>query len=74
VEPDVPPPGGPPYSGLLDRFERAYRDELTHFLDLVDGRAKNPCTVRDSLEALRIAMAAEVSVAERRPVRLKEIG
>ena len=74
VEPDVRPPGGPPYSGFLDRFERAYRDELTHFLDLVDGRAENPCTARDSLEAVRIAMAAEVSVAERRPVRLKEIG
>lgn len=74
VEQDVPPPGGPPYSGFLDRFERAYRDELTHFLDLVDGRAENPCTARDSLEALRIAIAAEVSVAERRPVRLKEIG
>ena len=74
VERDVAPPGGPPYLGFLDRFERAYRDELTHFLDLVDGRAENPCTARDSLEALRIAMAAEVSVAERRPIRLKEIG
>ena len=74
VEPNVPPPKGPSYSGFLDRFERAYRDELTHFLDLVDGRAENPCTARDSLEALRIAMAAEVSVAERRPVRLEEIG
>ncbi|MBA3422970.1 MAG: dehydrogenase, partial [Rubrobacter sp.] len=73
VEPGVAPPKGPPYPGFLVRFEQAYRDELTHFLDLVDGRAENPCTARDSLEALRIAMAAEVSVAERRPVLLEEI-
>ncbi len=74
VEPGVAPPEGQPYPGFLERFEQAYRDELTHFLDVVDGRAENPCTARDSLEALRIAMAAEVSVAERRPVLLEEIG
>ncbi len=74
VEPGVPPPEGPAYTGFLVRFEQAYRDELAHFLDLVQGRAENPCTARDSLEALRIAMAAETSVAERRPVLLKEIG
>jgi myo-inositol 2-dehydrogenase/D-chiro-inositol 1-dehydrogenase len=74
VEPGVPPPEGPPYLGFLVRFEQAYRDELTHFLDLVLGRADNPCTAPDSLEALRIAVAAEVSIAEHRPVQLKEIG
>ena len=74
VEPGVPPPEGLPYLGFLARFEQAYRDELTHFLDLVLGRADNPCTARDSLEALRIAVAAEVSIAEHRPVQLKEIG
>jgi myo-inositol 2-dehydrogenase / D-chiro-inositol 1-dehydrogenase len=74
VEPGAPPPKGPAYKGFLTRFEQAYREELAHFLDLVQGRAENPCTARDSLEALRIAMAAEKSVAERRPVLLKEIG
>ncbi len=74
VEPGVSPPEGPPYPNFQIRFEQAYRDELAHFLDLVCGRAENPCTPRDSLEALRIAMAAEVSVAERRPVPLKEVG
>jgi myo-inositol 2-dehydrogenase/D-chiro-inositol 1-dehydrogenase len=62
------------YTGFLVRFEQAYREELAHFLDLIQGRADNPCTARDSLEALRIAMAAEVSIAEHRPVLLKEIG
>jgi myo-inositol 2-dehydrogenase / D-chiro-inositol 1-dehydrogenase len=74
VEPGVKSPEGPPYPGFLERFEQAYRDELIHFLDLVEGRAENLCTARDSLEALRIALAAEVSVAERRPVSLEEIG
>ncbi len=74
VEPGVAPPEGPPYTGFLGRFEQAYKDELTHFLDLVEGRTENPCTARDSLEALRVAMAAELSVAERRPVLLKEVG
>ena len=73
VEPGVLPPEGPAYPGFLIRFEQAYRDELGHFLGLVQGRGENPCTARDSLEALRIAIAAEVSVAERRPVQLKEI-
>jgi myo-inositol 2-dehydrogenase/D-chiro-inositol 1-dehydrogenase len=74
VETGAPLPKGPAYTGFLVRFEQAYRDELAHFLDLVQGRADNPCTARDSLEALRIAMAAEESVSEHRPVRLKEIG
>jgi myo-inositol 2-dehydrogenase / D-chiro-inositol 1-dehydrogenase len=74
VEPGVVPPEGPPYPGFLVRFEQAYRDELAHFIDLVGGRAGNPCTAHDSLEALRIAIAAEVSIAENRPVSLKEIG
>lgn len=73
VEPGAQPPKGPAYTGFLVRFEQAYRDELAHFLELVQGRADNPCTARDSLEALRIAMAAEESVSEHRPVRLKEI-
>lgn len=74
VEPDEPSPEGPAFKGFLVRFEQAYREELARFLDLVQGRGGNPCTARDSLEALRIAMAAEVSVAEHRPVSLKEIG
>jgi myo-inositol 2-dehydrogenase / D-chiro-inositol 1-dehydrogenase len=73
VEPGAPPSEEPVYTGLLGRFEQAYRNELAHFLDLVQGRAENPCTARDSLEALRIAMAAEAAVAEHRPVQLKEI-
>jgi myo-inositol 2-dehydrogenase / D-chiro-inositol 1-dehydrogenase len=55
------------------RFEDAYRAELRHFLRLARGEAENPCTARDALEALRVAMAADLSIAERRPVRLSEV-
>jgi myo-inositol 2-dehydrogenase/D-chiro-inositol 1-dehydrogenase len=74
VEPGVAPPEKQPYPGFLVRFEQAYRDELAHFIDLVGGGVGNPCTAHDSLEALRIAIAAEVSIAEDRPVSPGEIG
>jgi len=74
VEPGVKPLAGPAYPNFLERFEDAYRAELAHFLDLARGEAENPCTARDALEALRIAMAADRSLAEGRPVAMKEIG
>jgi myo-inositol 2-dehydrogenase/D-chiro-inositol 1-dehydrogenase len=74
VEPGVTPPKGPAYSNFLERFEDAYRAELARFLDLARGEAENPCTARDSLEALRIAMAADRSLAEKRPVTMEEVG
>jgi predicted dehydrogenase len=41
---------------------------MIHFLDLARGRAKNPSTAADALAALRIAVAAEQSLAEGRSV------
>jgi len=64
----------PRHANFQERFEPAYRAELSHFLDLARGRAENPCTARDALEALRIAMAADRSVAEGAPVALADIG
>jgi myo-inositol 2-dehydrogenase/D-chiro-inositol 1-dehydrogenase len=73
VESGMPPPEKP-YPNFQARFEDAYRAELRHFLRLARGEAENPCSARDALEALRIAMAADLSLAERRPVRLSEVG
>ena len=73
VEPGVPPPDKPAYANFQVRFEEAYRAELEHFLRLARGEARNPCTGRDALEALRIAMAADLSLAERRPVSPSEV-
>jgi myo-inositol 2-dehydrogenase/D-chiro-inositol 1-dehydrogenase len=74
VEPGVPPPEKPAYPNFQDRFADAYRAEMEHFLSLVRGEAENPCTASDALEALRIAMAADLSLAEHRPVPVSEVG
>jgi myo-inositol 2-dehydrogenase/D-chiro-inositol 1-dehydrogenase len=74
LEPGVPPPAGPAWSGFPVRFAQAYRDELTGFIALASGKvATSPCTARDGVEALRIAEAATRSMHEHRPVRLAEI-
>ncbi len=73
VEPGVPAPSQPAYSNFIARFEAAYRAELAAFLDVARGRAENPCTAREALEALRIAIAADKSLAEHRPVPLREV-
>jgi myo-inositol 2-dehydrogenase/D-chiro-inositol 1-dehydrogenase len=72
VEPNVDPPTDP-YPDFPVRFADAYRAEMNHFLDVARNRAENPCTVRDSLEALRVAEAAVLSVNTGRPVNLSEV-
>jgi myo-inositol 2-dehydrogenase/D-chiro-inositol 1-dehydrogenase len=74
VEPDTPPSEKTAYPNFQDRFVDAYRAELKHFLSLARGEAENPCTARDALEALKIAVAADLSLAEHRPVRVSEVG
>jgi myo-inositol 2-dehydrogenase/D-chiro-inositol 1-dehydrogenase len=73
VEPDAPPLAGPRYPSFFVRFGDAYKAELAHFLEFATGRADNPCTAADALEALRVAEAAGRSWRERRPVALSEI-
>lgn len=66
-------PRGPQKWSFMERFLPAYQAELTAFADVVRGELPSPCTVRDALEAFRIAEACERSRAERRPVALSEI-
>jgi myo-inositol 2-dehydrogenase/D-chiro-inositol 1-dehydrogenase len=73
VELDGPRMKSPAYPTFFVRFDAAYRAELAHFLRFARDEAENACTVRDGMEALRIALAARRSLSERRPVALKEI-
>jgi myo-inositol 2-dehydrogenase/D-chiro-inositol 1-dehydrogenase len=73
AEPGVTVPQEPPYPNFQVRFLSAYQAELACFLDVARGWATNPCKARDALEALRIAMAADMSVAQHRPVLMDEI-
>jgi myo-inositol 2-dehydrogenase/D-chiro-inositol 1-dehydrogenase len=63
----------PGWDSFLTRFEPAYRAELEAFLPFVRGETDSPCTARDGLEAMRIAVAATRSTRERRAVRIEEI-
>jgi myo-inositol 2-dehydrogenase/D-chiro-inositol 1-dehydrogenase len=69
LETDAPPISGPAWQTFLTRFETAYREELTTFLLVARGEIASPCTARDGLEAMRIAVAAGRSRREHRPVR-----
>lgn len=73
VEPGVPGPVQPTPKTFLDRFAPAYREEIGAFIDVAQGRMASPCTPADAREALRIAIACDVSRAEHRPVEMKEI-
>ena len=74
VEPGIPSPEKGAYPNFQERFLDAYRSEMERFLSLVRGEGDNPCTATDALEALRIAMAADLSLAEHRPVSPSEVG
>jgi myo-inositol 2-dehydrogenase/D-chiro-inositol 1-dehydrogenase len=71
LEPDGPTVGTA-YSGFPDRFQRAYRNEMAVFVDVVAGRADNPSPIRDSLVSLRLADACDRSRRSGAPVRLAE--
>ena len=62
-----------PYPAFPDRFGPAYRAEVEAFVALVRGEAENRSPGSNALEALRVAVAADRSRAEHRPVALTEI-
>lgn len=62
------------WTGFVERFGAAYRAELDAFLAATRGEpAPGSATVRDGLEAMRIAVAATRSYVERRAVRVAEV-
>jgi myo-inositol 2-dehydrogenase/D-chiro-inositol 1-dehydrogenase len=73
VEPGVEAPREPGYSGFLDRFEAAYRAELHAFLTAVKDGGDSPCSVTEARHALVVALAADRSMREHRPVRIEEV-
>jgi myo-inositol 2-dehydrogenase/D-chiro-inositol 1-dehydrogenase len=73
VEPGSAPAPGNSYSNFQDRFKAAYRAEMAAFVDVAGGRRESPCSARDALEALRVALACDRSRREHRPVRIEEI-
>jgi myo-inositol 2-dehydrogenase/D-chiro-inositol 1-dehydrogenase len=74
VEPGVQPPSERGYEDFLHRFEPAYRAELHAFLEAVKDGTESPSSVTDAREALVVALAADRSLKEHRPVKVEEIG
>jgi myo-inositol 2-dehydrogenase/D-chiro-inositol 1-dehydrogenase len=72
VEPNVERPHAG-YANFLERFEPAYRAELAAFVDAVRTGADSVCTLEDARAALLVALAADRSRAERRPVSTEEV-
>jgi myo-inositol 2-dehydrogenase/D-chiro-inositol 1-dehydrogenase len=73
AEPNSGWPEGRPYASFFERFKDAYATELADFLAHALGRIPNPCPPEDALEALYVAEAAALSLAEGRPVPLDEV-
>jgi myo-inositol 2-dehydrogenase/D-chiro-inositol 1-dehydrogenase len=73
VEPGVAASRGAGYANFLERFEPAYRAELAGFIATVRGGARTPCSLAEARAAMAVALAADRSRAERRPVAIEEI-
>ena len=65
--------GPPALRFFLERYAESYYLEMKAFLNSVRKNLPVPVTTKDALMATRIALAAQKSVAEDRPVELKEI-
>jgi myo-inositol 2-dehydrogenase/D-chiro-inositol 1-dehydrogenase len=65
------PPAG--WRDFMERFDAAYRAELAAFLQTVVAGGPSPCSGDDARRALLVAMAAERSRAQRRPVSIAEV-
>ncbi len=63
----------PDVDSFIERFADAYRSEVADFVDAI--RQQRPPRVggEDALEALRLAMAADRSLRERRPIRVADV-
>lgn len=58
---------------FLERYMQSFTDEMTEFINAVQNDEPTKTTVNDGLEALRLGLAAKLSVKEHRPVKLSEI-
>jgi myo-inositol 2-dehydrogenase / D-chiro-inositol 1-dehydrogenase len=72
VEPGVRPAAEDGYGSFIERFVSVYRTELAAFVTAVLEGGPSPCSLEDARAALAVAVAAERSSAERRPVRIDE--
>ena len=73
LEPGARRPDGHAYGNFMERFEPAYRAELAAFVAAVRDGGEIACTLEEARAALLVALAADRSRAERRPVSVDEV-
>jgi myo-inositol 2-dehydrogenase/D-chiro-inositol 1-dehydrogenase len=61
------------YRDFIDRFSAAYRSELEAFVATVRDGGPSLCPLAEARAALVVALAADRSRAERRPVSIEEV-
>jgi myo-inositol 2-dehydrogenase/D-chiro-inositol 1-dehydrogenase len=67
------PPPADPWTSFAERFADAFARETAAFVELVREGGASPCPPESALEALRVAVACDISRAERRPVSLADV-
>jgi myo-inositol 2-dehydrogenase / D-chiro-inositol 1-dehydrogenase len=73
LEPGVAQSGVPAYGDFMQRFQPAYQAELAAFAATVIEGGPSACTLHEARAALLVALAADRSKNERRPVAPGEI-
>jgi predicted dehydrogenase len=66
-------PASPAYGDFMQRFHDAYQDELAAFVATVTDGGPSACTLHEARSALVVALAADRSRLERRPVAVDEV-
>jgi myo-inositol 2-dehydrogenase/D-chiro-inositol 1-dehydrogenase len=69
----APPPAGA-WTSFAERFAGAFAEETDAFVALVRDGGESPCPPDSALEALRVAVACEMSRAEGGPVAPPAVG
>lgn len=65
--------GEKPLFFFLERYMQAYSDEIKAFIDAVENDTDTVVGIDDGLKPVLMAMAANLSVKEHRPVKLSEV-
>ena len=65
--------GSLPLNFFLERYTASYLNEMSAFFDSVQNNEDLPVSGKDGLEAMKIALAAKISVSENRPVKIEEL-
>ncbi len=62
-----------PLDFFMNRYADSYYEQIKRFLEMVNGKSELVNTAQDTLQATAIALAAQKSIQEHRPVAVEEV-